>query len=479
MLTRNAVIIMLALVIAAVFIWNQFSRFLDDYEQAAAVAQAQDKAELLATRLDIYHDIVASLGSHIEVENLLISQAEVPAAEWAIENAALLPDMLGLALITPEGEVLGNPPDLRIGPLCLTDMGRQILGLETTNPPVHKRVLGLEHFDITQVLYDSAGESMGLILGSFKLKTLQTLLDEWATEGMRIRIIDPNGHHLLRAGPDEAPQGSTHVAQTVPGTNWLLDLHIRKRHKGTLLAAFTATGIVAVAFILLIQMIMMSRIRDSIERDYNEIFQALERVRSGEDMAASLNPTLRETADIISSADTIKRHHRELHGLSQTDELTGIANRRRFNNSLPEYYALAQTGRPVAMVMLDLDHFKELNDTHGHEAGDRILRLFAGILKHHVRQTDLAARYGGDEFIFLQSNTSSEDIKQWFQRLNRHFRQEQEKQYPEFSDTLVSCSGGFTFIRPTSDSDGEATMKRTDDALYQAKSSQRSGIVEL
>jgi diguanylate cyclase (GGDEF)-like protein len=479
MLARNAIVIMLALVLAAILIWRQFSYFLDEVEQATAQALVQDKAALLSTRLEIYHDLVSSLASDIEIENMLLAQSEPKASQWAIDHAIVLPDMLGLALITPEGQTLGNAPDLRIGPECLADMRLRLNDQPTTNPPVHKGIKYLEHFDITHVLEDAAGEPIGLILASFKLQTLQSMLDKWAAEGINIRVVGPDGTTLLSSEPIQAEVLSVHVSHPVPGTNWILDARMMKQTKGTLLAGFTATGVIAISVILLILMLMMNRIRDAIKRDYNDIYSALERVHSGEDVTASFNPKLKETADIISSADTIKAHHRELHGLSQTDELTGIANRRKFNIKLPEFYALAQTGKHVAMVMLDLDHFKDLNDKHGHAAGDRVLKLFARILKNHVRQTDLAARFGGDEFIFLQSSTTSEAIVQWFNRLNRHFRQEQKKQYPEYADTPVSCSGGFTFIRPETDSDGEVTMRRTDDALYQAKSRQRSEIVEL
>jgi diguanylate cyclase (GGDEF)-like protein len=479
LLTNNALIIMLALVLAAGFIWYQFSAFLDDLEQNAAEAQVQDKAELLATRLNIYHDIVASLGKSLEVENILSFQAEGAASQWAIKNAALLPDMLGLALFTPDGEVLGNPPELRIGPLCLADMNQQLQGHSTTFPPVHKKVMHLEHFDVTEVLRDPAGDIMGLVLGSFKLGTIQSLLDDWAAEGLLIQIQGSDGQILLMAGPDEINSRDIYVARQVPGTSWTLATHVHKQNKSLLLASFTATGVVAVTFILLILMLMMSRIRNSIQQDYNEIYAALERVSSGEEFSADLNPRLQETADIISSAHNIRQQHEALHDLSLTDDLTGIPNRRMFNKQLPEYFEQARIGIPVAMIMLDLDKFKDLNDNHGHDAGDEILKLFAGLLRHYVRQTDLAARYGGDEFIFLQRDTNAEAIRQWHQRLCAHFVQEQERRYPDFDDTRVTCSAGFTFIHPQIDADGNATLKRTDAALYQTKGHSRGDIVEL
>ena len=469
---------MLALVLAAGFIWYQFSAFLDELEQESAEALIQDKADLLATRLDIYHDIVANLGRSLEVENILAMEAEIPAAQWAIENAALLPDMLGLALFTPEGEVLGNPPELRIGPLCLADMSQQLQGHATTFPPVHKKVLHLEHFDITEVLRDSAGETMGLVLGSFKLDTLQALLNDWSSDGLRIQIQDHDGQLLLMAGPDAINPRDIYVSRQVPGTSWILGAHVRKQNKTLLLTSFTATGVIAVAFILLILMLMMARIRRSIQQDYNEIYDALEKVRQGEALSEELNPRLQETADIINSAHNIRQQHEALHDLSLTDELTGIPNRRMFNRQLPDYFEQARINIPVAIILLDLDRFKLLNDSHGHDAGDEILRLLARILTSHVRQTDLVARFGGDEFIFIQKDTTADAIRQWHQRLCAHFLQEQEKLFPDFEDARVTCSAGFTFINPETDHDGYDTLKRADEALYQTKGGFKGDIVE-
>jgi diguanylate cyclase (GGDEF)-like protein len=479
LLTQNALVIMLALVLAAGFIWTLFSAFLDDFERQSAEVLVQDKAELLATRLNIYHDIVASLGKSIEVENMLTMQAEVPAAQWAIDNAALLPDMLGLALIKPDGEVLGNPPELRIGAMCLQDMSHQLKGLPTTYPPVHNKLMHLEHFDVTEVLRNSAGDITGLVLGSFKLNTLQSMLDAWAARGLGIQILDQEGNPLLEAGKDSASLNrDIVVTRDVPGSNWRLAVQLPRQNKAALLTSFTATGAVAVGFILLILMLMMNRIRHSIQRDYNEIFTALERVRSGEDLTSDLQPRLQETANIISSAQNIRQQQETLHGLSLTDELTGIPNRRMFNKQLTEYFEQASIGIPVALIMVDLDRFKDLNDSHGHEAGDQVLKLFATLLKQHVRQTDLAARYGGDEFIFIQKDTTAEAIRQWHARLCQHFVEEQERQFPDFSDTRVTCSAGFSFMNPQTDIDANATLKRTDAALYQTKDSAKGDIVE-
>ena len=95
------------------------------------------------------------------------------------------------------------------------------------------------------------------------------------------------------------------------------------------------------------------------------------------------------------------RLHHEVRELSLTDPLTGLANRRHLDLFLEKEFAAAQRGRRVAVLMFDLDHFKEYNDTAGHPAGDEVLRAFAGILTSQTRAMNLAARLGGDEFVIV------------------------------------------------------------------------------
>ena len=91
----------------------------------------------------------------------------------------------------------------------------------------------------------------------------------------------------------------------------------------------------------------------------------------------------------------------EVRTLSLTDPLTGLANRRRLEVVIEHAWAAALRGKPLALALIDLDHFKRINDEHGHLAGDRLLQLISSVLQEEVRGTDLVVRYGGDEFLVL------------------------------------------------------------------------------
>lgn len=103
-----------------------------------------------------------------------------------------------------------------------------------------------------------------------------------------------------------------------------------------------------------------------------------------------------------------------------TDGLTGMQNRRYFDEALKEYIAeFRRIGKPVGLMLLDLDHFKEVNDTHGHDAGDEVLRAVADCLKGLTRYHDVAARLGGEEFAVVTPNLDAAGLEKFAERIRK------------------------------------------------------------
>lgn len=101
------------------------------------------------------------------------------------------------------------------------------------------------------------------------------------------------------------------------------------------------------------------------------------------------------------------------------DPLTGLYNRRYFDETLADHIAAAtRYGRPLSLVLLDIDNFKQINDTQGHQAGDTVLKHFANHLKSIVRQADIVCRYGGDEFAILLPETTKNQVQRFVERIN-------------------------------------------------------------
>jgi len=115
-----------------------------------------------------------------------------------------------------------------------------------------------------------------------------------------------------------------------------------------------------------------------------------------------------------------KRMEKELYSLSITDPLTGIYNRRYFQEKLEEEIERVRRGGGVfSVVMFDIDHFKTINDQFGHQVGDTVLKTLVKIVKDRIRRIDILARWGGEEFVLLLPNTTLENAKGLAEELRR------------------------------------------------------------
>lgn len=179
-----------------------------------------------------------------------------------------------------------------------------------------------------------------------------------------------------------------------------------------------------------------------------------------------------------------KRYHDALrNSLTQTlelalvDPLTGLHNRRYLENHLSTLFARSTARkRPLAVMMIDLDHFKKLNDTHGHAAGDAVLKQFSQQLKLAVRDMDLVCRYGGEEFIVIMPDTTEEIATQVAERLLAELGHAQMIIDGEGNTVKVTASVGLT-VKNMEDMLPEICLKQADQALYQAKDAGRNRIV--
>ena len=143
-----------------------------------------------------------------------------------------------------------------------------------------------------------------------------------------------------------------------------------------------------------------------------------------------------------------------------TDGLTGLANRRTLESSLR---SLLNEGRPFSFVIGDLDHFKRLNDTYGHQVGDRALQLFAEVVRSCIREGDHAGRWGGEEFAFALPDTACAQALEWVERLRASLARAQE------TSTTARYTASFGIADSTMAETLEAIVRIADTALYRSK----------
>jgi len=182
---------------------------------------------------------------------------------------------------------------------------------------------------------------------------------------------------------------------------------------------------------------------------------------------ASLRQNQRQTAQQLREA--LERTE----ALAQRDSLTGAFNRRQMVSLLAVEAARAERGEALSLCIVDLDHFKAINDTHGHLAGDAVLRQFAATVQAQLRATDFLARYGGEEFLLALSQTGLADAARLAERVRANVAAAVFEALP--AERRVTVSIGVAQLLP-----GElieTTLYRADAALYAAKSRGRDRVV--
>ena len=189
-------------------------------------------------------------------------------------------------------------------------------------------------------------------------------------------------------------------------------------------------------------------------------------------------------AEIYSIEDACKQLHAsllqneetrtELENLAHRDELTGLNNRRFFMmRAEVEIRRAHRYERPITVGMADLDFFKRINDTHGHAAGDVVLKRFAQLLGDSVRQTDLVGRYGGEEFAFVFPESTVEEAGALAERFRQNFAA-QDIRLPNGISVNITLSIG---LADASHCPLEVALRHADDALYEAKRQGRNRVV--
>ncbi|KHT60144.1 diguanylate cyclase [Alteromonas macleodii] len=162
----------------------------------------------------------------------------------------------------------------------------------------------------------------------------------------------------------------------------------------------------------------------------------------------------------------------ELKTASRVDGLTGLYNRRYWQERFDEMHKLCvRREKPSTALMLDIDHFKRINDTYGHQAGDKVIKMLAALIKRCVRETDLAGRYGGEEFAIILNDSSVEDAKIVAERI----RQLAQRLVVEHEGESISFTVSLGLAQFSPEFKGAmAWLECADQALYEAKENGRN-----
>jgi diguanylate cyclase len=186
---------------------------------------------------------------------------------------------------------------------------------------------------------------------------------------------------------------------------------------------------------------------------------------------------LEERLDAANSeVESVRAQLDDVREQAVTDALTGLANRHRFGTAIAEMvHTAAEPGRTLALLMIDLDHFKRVNDTHGHVTGDAVLRYTAETVRRCVKGSDLAARYGGEEIAVLLPDTGLEGACALAEQIRAKLSaQPLRKKDSKETIGVITASLGVALYRPAESA--EQFIERADQALYRAKAGGRNRV---
>ena len=180
--------------------------------------------------------------------------------------------------------------------------------------------------------------------------------------------------------------------------------------------------------------------------------------------------------DLEGDKRELKQDNRHLRRLAEVDFLTELVNRRHATLHLKREMARARRNhQPLGFIMMDLDHFKRVNDTHGHQVGDEVLAHVAKVLKHRVRESDIVIRYGGEEFLLVVPEADLANSAMIAEQLRLAVQESSVKHGG--TDISVQASFGVAVAEPGQNSTVEEVIARADEALYDAKGLGRNRVV--
>lgn len=174
--------------------------------------------------------------------------------------------------------------------------------------------------------------------------------------------------------------------------------------------------------------------------------------------------------------EALQEKNKQLQELANRDGLTGLYNHRYFQEHLTKDYARAvRYGEPLSIVIFDIDHFKKLNDTYGHQAGDSVLKKLGSLVSSLTRESDLAARYGGEEFVLILNHTGPTQAIEAAERLRKTVAQHD---FITNDHVLhITISAGVASLPYVETSSHNELLEAADKALYAAKQKGRNCVV--
>ncbi|UNT55413.1 sensor domain-containing diguanylate cyclase [Lysinibacillus capsici] len=487
-------------------VWGGYRMNIDSIKENALETNRVYAQKLASTADSYLHEAFQILGYSAEQVRTKMDDEQVLNQET--ERLRLQNQMFNSVVITnAKGLVLSvSPPSIEIKGEILTSIGaKEALAKKT--PIISKpyeAMTGRLIIFISHPIFSESNEYLGMIAGTIYLKepnAFKTLLGEhYSKDGSYVYVVDSDGRVIYHQDPSrindivtknkvvQAVTSGKDGAQLVENTKGV------KMLAGYSAVASTGWGVVAQKPLEVALAPSFDRVQEVIIKSVPLMFVSIiivlwaaARIANPLQQLASLTEESLDKKNVeglksvsgwyfeaYSLKNALVRSLSFLHGQvsffkdqSTVDPLTGITNRRTMDSMLAEWLA---SKVPHVIILLDLDHFKSVNDTYGHAVGDKVLQFLARQMESVAREGDVCCRYGGEEFVMLLPNTTVEGAKLVAEQLRK-----------TLADTVSPCGRPITLSAgiasyPAMANTTEALIEVADDALYLAKQEGRNQV---
>ncbi|MHB8536205.1 MAG: GGDEF domain-containing protein, partial [Sulfuricaulis sp.] len=336
-----------------------------------------------------------------------------------------------------------------------------------------------EHYDLAAPVRDGNQKTVGYLLASFGRAPLQAAMDRSLPQGGYLELQETatgTAQTVLTSGTVPAGNVAT-VTSALGNSRWTLIYESTDTPPAILsgnriyyfaLIALAALTIVIVLFRLYLQTV------SAVRHDIRSLIRMFRDLREGS-VRVGYPMKLREFAEIFDylrdRGQKLVEEKEKLKGMGLMDHLSQLGNRRHFEMRLKELFDASKSNGPSSVLIIDMDHFKAVNDKHGHDAGDALIVGFADALRKVVRQSDVLVRLGGDEFCIIYAYAPLAKASALVDRL----RKQLPREIPLTKGAMyqVRWTGGLSAMHDK-DSKPDDVLLRADQALLQAKGAGRN-----
>lgn len=446
----------------------------EEHHRESAQNRLLAAAKAIGNQVSFYQGIVDLVGNSSSSSEQLVFAEPEETERWSRRLRNLLPGAFGLAMATPDGEVIGNPTVQRVGPSCTNDLFLFARGDEGPYPPVHREIPGLEHFDLVSRVTNREGEQEGLLFLSFRLDSFQQMMQRALQDNDHFLLLDGQGLLMAETGIIHKGSDTLSLDVAVNGTDWTLRLVTQPEQHQDITRQVIGLNLLLILIAAAVIGGIIHRFARRMNRDLDSIHRAMTNVLKGDFSPGQYPSKVAEIArivpDIEQIAAALHEKTKQLREQSLTDPLTGLRNRRHFDVIIHHQFERSKRHVPALLMLIDVNDFKLINDRLGHKHGDMALRELADFLRSNTRASDECARLGGDEFAVILEDIALPEIEAWVEALLRKHDQRVDKYVREgLNQETCTLSVGICAIDSAFFPTIGSLLHAADVAMYRAK----------